>query len=70
MRADQTYVGLLPFFHAYAYVMQLVSLAIGLKCIVMPRFEEELFLKTIQDDKVWLILLFEVRQKNYSGYYP
>ncbi|KAJ9585733.1 hypothetical protein L9F63_002523 [Diploptera punctata] len=47
----------LPFFHAYLFVCQLVSICTGIKVIVMPKFEEELFLKSIQKHKVSLIFL-------------
>ncbi|PSN43108.1 hypothetical protein C0J52_10474 [Blattella germanica] len=46
-----TTVGFLPFFHAMAFMNQLNQLMLGAKCIVMKKFKEDLFLKTIQNHK-------------------
>jgi acyl-CoA synthetase (AMP-forming)/AMP-acid ligase II len=43
---------LLPMFHVYAFMNQLILISKGLKIIIMGKFEEELFLRSIQDYKV------------------
>nr|CAD7587074.1 unnamed protein product [Timema genevievae] len=57
LNSYNTQLAVLPFFHAYAYVCQLASLTIGFRVIVLPKFEEELLLKSIQDHKVTLLFL-------------
>lgn len=41
-------------FHAYAFISQLVVISNVGKLVVMNKFEEELFLRTIQEYKVRL----------------
>jgi acyl-CoA synthetase (AMP-forming)/AMP-acid ligase II len=43
---------LLPMFHAYAFMIQLILISKGAKTIIVRKFEEELFLRSIQDYKV------------------
>jgi len=43
---------LLPMFHAYAFMTQLIIISKGTKAIIMRKFEEELFLRSIQNHKV------------------
>nr|CAD7427912.1 unnamed protein product [Timema monikensis] len=57
LNSNNTQLAVLPFFHAYAYACQLASLIIGFRVIVLPKFEEELLLKSIQDHKVTLLFL-------------
>ncbi|XP_019625815.1 PREDICTED: 4-coumarate--CoA ligase 1-like isoform X2 [Branchiostoma belcheri] len=46
-------LGLLPFFHIYGMsVILAASLQLGAKVVVIPKFDQELFLKCIQDHKV------------------
>jgi acyl-CoA synthetase (AMP-forming)/AMP-acid ligase II len=42
----------LPMFHAYAFMIQLIILSAGTKAVIIRKFEEELFLRSIQDYKV------------------
>nr|CAD7427911.1 unnamed protein product [Timema monikensis] len=53
LNASQTHLGVLPLFHSYGYLAQLASLSIGFTTILMPRFNEDLFLRSIQTYKVW-----------------
>jgi hypothetical protein len=39
-------------FHAFGFVFQLITISDGAKVIVMPKFEEKLFLRSIQNHKV------------------
>jgi hypothetical protein len=43
---------LLPMFHAYAFMNQLILISKGVKTIIMRRYEEELFLRSIQNYEV------------------
>jgi acyl-CoA synthetase (AMP-forming)/AMP-acid ligase II len=45
-------LGLMPMFHAYGFMFQLLILTCGSKMVVMDRFEEHVFLRSIQDYKV------------------
>lgn len=50
---EEVLMGLLPFYHIYGLmVVQFLSLAMGAKVIVHPRFDAEQFLKSIQDYRV------------------
>jgi acyl-CoA synthetase (AMP-forming)/AMP-acid ligase II len=42
----------LPMFHAYAFMSQLLAICNGTKAVIMRKFEEELFLRSIQNYKV------------------
>ncbi|XP_076765643.1 luciferin 4-monooxygenase [Xylocopa sonorina] len=42
----------LPYFHAYAFTCMLLSLTFGNKSIIIPRFDEKLFLHTIEKYKI------------------
>jgi acyl-CoA synthetase (AMP-forming)/AMP-acid ligase II len=48
---------LLPMFHAYAFMSQLIFISKGTKSIIMRKFEEELFLRSIQNYKVTYMFL-------------
>ncbi|XP_014467589.1 PREDICTED: luciferin 4-monooxygenase [Dinoponera quadriceps] len=50
-------LALLPFFHAYSFVILLLRLISGGKCIVISRFDEELFLQCIEKYRVQSLLL-------------
>ncbi|XP_063234038.1 uncharacterized protein LOC134537474 isoform X2 [Bacillus rossius redtenbacheri] len=54
---NETHLGVLPFFHAYAFMCLLASLCNGFRVVVLPKFEEELFLRSIQQYKVTLLTL-------------
>jgi acyl-CoA synthetase (AMP-forming)/AMP-acid ligase II len=43
---------LMPMFHAYAFMAQLLLICGGKKAVIMSKFEEELFLRSIQNYKV------------------
>ncbi|GFG35622.1 hypothetical protein Cfor_02545, partial [Coptotermes formosanus] len=47
----------LPFFHSYGFVAQLFAINAGTKAVVMHKFEEELFLRSIQNHKVTYLTL-------------
>ncbi|XP_077980605.1 uncharacterized protein LOC144435842 [Glandiceps talaboti] len=50
---DDTTVAVMPFFHLYGMlVIFIISLSQGSRVISLPRFDQEVFLKTIQDYKV------------------
>lgn len=57
LTTEMTHLALLPFFHAYAFVYQIGSFCAGSKSVVVPKFEEVLFLKAIQDHKVTRLTL-------------
>ncbi|XP_049788641.1 luciferin 4-monooxygenase [Schistocerca nitens] len=57
LTSEITHLGLLPFFHAYAFIYQIGNFCAGSKCVVMPKFDEVLFLKAIQDHKVTRLTL-------------
>jgi acyl-CoA synthetase (AMP-forming)/AMP-acid ligase II len=50
--SDAVILSLLPMFHAYAFMTQLVMISNGTKFVIMGKFEEELFLRSIQNYKV------------------
>jgi hypothetical protein len=39
-------------FHAYGFMAQLIGISNGTKAVIMRKFEEELFLRSIQNYKV------------------
>lgn len=45
-------MGVLPFFHGFGFLTNLTAIIRGLKIAVIKRFEEKLFLKSIQDFKI------------------
>lgn len=54
-RGDNTsenLLGLLPFYHGYGFALLSIAIARGDQVIVFPRFEEELFLRAVQDYKI------------------
>ncbi|KAK7863109.1 hypothetical protein R5R35_001997 [Gryllus longicercus] len=57
MTGNDVHLGLLPLFHAYAFFTQFCTLALGVKSIILPKFEEQLFLESIQNHKVTLMML-------------
>ncbi|KAG7297917.1 hypothetical protein JYU34_018672 [Plutella xylostella] len=48
----QSFLAIIPWFHAYGFITSLGVLAINLKVVFMVRFEPDLFLETIQNHKV------------------
>nr|CAD7411437.1 unnamed protein product [Timema poppensis] len=64
LNASQTHLGVLPLFHSYGYLAQLASLSIGFTTILMPRFNEDLFLRSIQTYKVWTVQGMQISQIN------
>lgn len=55
--ASKTGLALMPFYHAYGLVTHLVMIAVHMKMIVIPRFEETLFLTAIQQHRVTQVCL-------------
>ncbi|XP_066598228.1 luciferin 4-monooxygenase [Prorops nasuta] len=51
-RSDRNALGLLPFFHTYAFTVMIVLLLNGATNVILSRFEEKLFLETIQNYKI------------------
>ncbi len=50
---QETYIGLLPFFHSYGMVGLLLSaVESGSKLVTLPRFDVPTFLKAIDDHQV------------------
>lgn len=49
---QQNILGLLPFYHGYGYALLCMGIMRGNKLIILPRFEEELFLKCVQKYKI------------------
>jgi acyl-CoA synthetase (AMP-forming)/AMP-acid ligase II len=49
---EEVFMVVLPMFHAYGFMCQLISINIGSKAVVIKQFEEELFLRSIQNYKV------------------
>ncbi|KAF2880009.1 hypothetical protein ILUMI_26168 [Ignelater luminosus] len=45
-------IGLLPFYHAYGLYSTFINLLSGQTVVVMKKFDEEIYLKTIQDYKI------------------
>ncbi|KAK3932453.1 Luciferin 4-monooxygenase [Frankliniella fusca] len=45
-------LGLLPFYHGYGFALLSLAIVRGDKVVVFPRFEEELFLRAVQDFKI------------------
>jgi len=43
---------LVPMFHSYSFMVQLIIISGGGKAVIMSKFEEELFLRSIQNYKV------------------
>lgn len=42
----------MPFFHAYGLTTNFFALVMGQKIVVIKRYQEELFLRAIQDHKI------------------
>ncbi|XP_069682650.1 luciferin 4-monooxygenase-like isoform X2 [Periplaneta americana] len=57
LQPNDVLLGLLPFYHAYGFMCQLMTTDIGIKVVIMNKFEEELFLKTIQNYKITVLTL-------------
>ena len=58
LKEDAVVLAVLPFFHAYMFISQLICICAGIKVIVMTQFEEEMFLKAIQNHKVSKFLFY------------
>ncbi|KAJ3659978.1 hypothetical protein Zmor_011638 [Zophobas morio] len=57
VRQEDNFLGILPFFHGYGLTTNFFALAMGQKIIVIKRFQEELFLRTVQNFRIsnlWL----------------
>ncbi|KAJ3659979.1 hypothetical protein Zmor_011639 [Zophobas morio] len=57
LRAEK-FLGFLPFFHGFGLITNFVALILKQKIIVIGKFQEELFLKTIQDHQIeslWVV---------------
>jgi acyl-CoA synthetase (AMP-forming)/AMP-acid ligase II len=50
--SEAVILSLLPMFHAYAFMVQLILLSNGAKAVIMRKFDEKLFLSSIQNYKV------------------
>ncbi|XP_033339264.2 luciferin 4-monooxygenase [Megalopta genalis] len=57
LNTNVTTLALLPFFHAYSFSVLLVRLAFGNKSVILPRFEENMFLRTIEKYRIEYITL-------------
>uniref|UniRef100_A0A1B6GNG2 Luciferin 4-monooxygenase n=1 Tax=Cuerna arida TaxID=1464854 RepID=A0A1B6GNG2_9HEMI len=57
LQASDVLLGLLPLYHGYGYGMMLASLQTGLKVVLLPKFEEKLFLSTIEKYKITRLFL-------------
>ncbi|XP_069682667.1 luciferin 4-monooxygenase-like isoform X2 [Periplaneta americana] len=57
MRPSDTVLAVLPMFHAYMFLCQLIGCIIGVKFVIMGRFEEDVFLRSIQNHKITLLYL-------------
>jgi len=50
---EETFLGILPFFHIYGkVVIVLAGLVSGAKIVILPKFEPKLFLDTLQNHGV------------------
>jgi len=47
-----TLMGLVPMFHGYGFLIICLCLSIGSKVVVLKHFDEELFLKSLEVQKV------------------
>ncbi|XP_031843333.1 luciferin 4-monooxygenase [Nomia melanderi] len=57
LNTNVTTLALLPFFHAYSLSVLLVRLTFGNKSVILPRFEENMFLRTIEKYRIEYITL-------------
>lgn len=57
IHSDDVVLGLLPFFHAFGLVVLLIALAVGTKVVVMPRFDGDLLLNSIEKHKVTVLYI-------------
>ena len=56
---QETYIGLLPFFHSYGMVgLMLSAVESGAKLVTLPRFDVPSFLQAIDDHQVYLKFRF------------
>ncbi|XP_054265860.1 uncharacterized protein LOC128988512 isoform X2 [Macrosteles quadrilineatus] len=51
-KPDDVVLGLIPLYHGYGFGMLLCSFLFGAKMVLLPKFQEELFLSTIRKFKV------------------
>ncbi|KOC64742.1 Luciferin 4-monooxygenase [Habropoda laboriosa] len=49
---NSTSLALLPFFHVYSFSVMLANLIFGSNCIILPRFDEKIFLHAIEKYKI------------------
>lgn len=52
LKKQSVILGLLPLFHGYGYGLLMVSVIVGNQIVLLPKFEEKLFLSTVQTYKV------------------
>lgn len=50
-------MGLVPMFHGYGLLLMCICMSIGSKIIILKFFDESLFLKCIEFQKVFLNLI-------------
>ncbi|XP_076234912.1 luciferin 4-monooxygenase isoform X2 [Calliopsis andreniformis] len=55
LNVNVTTLALLPFFHSYAFSVLLTRLVFGNKNVILSRFEEKIFLRTIEKYKIQYI---------------
>ena len=68
---DDTFIGVLPFFHIYGQIVVLMTgLKAGSKIVTMPKFDPEQYLKLAQEHKVRLNLLPLSHRHNPQSTFP
>ena len=64
-------LNLLPFYHIYALLVMMGGcLHLGRQLVLLPRFEPEAFLKTLQDYKVSLLFIMLDNLARHSRGFP
>lgn len=54
---DDSFLGLIPFFHGYGFAFMLLTLMVPTKLVVMAKFDEKIFLEAIQKYKISYLAL-------------
>ena len=68
---DDTFIGVLPFFHIYGQIVVLMTgLKAGSKIVTMPKFDPEQYLKLAQEHQVRLNLLPRSHPHNPQSSFP
>lgn len=57
MRKNSVVLNLLPYFHAYSFTTLLVGLIVGAKGVILARFDEKVFLHTIEKYRIETLTL-------------